>query len=82
LREWQSLNFERLNYVVELKLDLNEDELQELDYYYNKLGDDVYKSAECFALLKDKMDNTEDSLEIHKQAIADLDAAFAAGEIS
>lgn len=82
LREWQSLNFERLNYVVELKLDLNEDELQELDYYYNKLGDDVYKSAECFALLKNKMDNTEDSLEIHKQAIADLDAAFAAGEIS
>ena len=82
LREWQSLNFERLNYVVELKLDLNEDELQELDYYYNKLGDNVYKSAECFALLKDKLDNTEDSLEIHKQAVSDLDAAFAAGEIS
>ena len=49
--EWQSNNAEQLSYKLELRLSINESELEEIDYYLGKMSDDFYKMAESAAYL-------------------------------
>jgi hypothetical protein len=49
--EWQDNNYEMLTYELEIKLELNEDDLKIIDYYLNKISDDFYKMAEAAALM-------------------------------
>jgi hypothetical protein len=42
-----------LNYELELKIEINDSELETLDYYLNKISDDFYKMAESAALMVD-----------------------------
>jgi hypothetical protein len=50
------------SYEVELRLELNDDELRRLDYYLSKTEDDMFRRAEGFTLLSDKMEVTIDNL--------------------
>ena len=45
--EWQDNNQEILTYKLELNLEVNELELQQIEYYLNKLGNDFYAMAEA-----------------------------------
>ena len=48
---WQDKNFEVLEYKLELKLDIEDQDLQYLDYLMNKWSDDFFKLAESAALM-------------------------------
>ena len=78
----QDLNYEKLAYKLELEILVNDNELKELDYYFNKMEGDIEKAVEAFGLLKDKMEVTKDSLADYETHVHELEAAYAAGEIS
>ena len=78
----QDLNYEKLAYKLELEIIVNDNELKELDYYFNKMEGDIEKAVEAFGLLKDKMKTTFDTLSDYEGHVGKLEAAYAAGEIS
>ena len=44
--DWQAANFEMTQYKLELKLEINDEELQKLDYYLGKTEDDFFQRAD------------------------------------
>lgn len=89
--EWQDNNYEQLTYKLELKLELNDSDLEVIDYELNKISDDFYKMAEAAALMIDSSSSSASTsqLDIYTaelksygdQQIA-LNEAFEKGEIS
>ncbi len=89
VRERQDKNFEKLNYVVDLRVNVNERELQVIQNSIDLLGDSVYKSAERLDLLwsnsanvTDKFDNLNSSINIQIGQFGKLENALEAGKIS
>lgn len=80
--EWQDKNYEILSYKLELKLEVNEMALEELEYYLNKISDDFYKMAESAALLQSQSPEYTGMLSSYEDSYNSLNAAFEAGEIS
>ena len=80
--EWQDNNYEQLTYKLELEVIVNDNEMKELDYYFGKMEGNLEKAVEAFGILKDKMEVTKDSLKDYENHVNDLEAAYAAGEIS
>lgn len=80
--EWQDKNYEILSYKLELKLEVNEIALEELEYYLNKISDDFYKMAESAALLQSQSPEYTGMLSSYEDSYNSLNAAFEAGEIS
>jgi chromosome segregation ATPase len=76
------MNYQKLSYELELEIIVNDNELKELDYYFNKMEGDIETAVEAFGLLKDKMEVTKDSLADYEDHVTDLEAAYAAGDIS
>ena len=79
---WQAAHFEKFSYKLELEIELNEDDLQRLDYYLSKTEDDFYSRGEALALMSDKVGIYTDSLVDNKTAYAELQAIKAAGQIN
>ena len=79
---WQDSNAEILNYEIELQVEMDERELQKIEYYLSKMEDDFYSTAESAALIGDKIALTEKSLQNNQNNIDKLKAAYEAGEIS
>ena len=89
LNTWQDLNFESLTYKLELKLQINENDLKRIEYYMDKLDGDFYQMGENLANYSAQIQNTEDALEVYKGHLVDittayttLDEQYKAGEIS
>ena len=88
--EWQDNNFEILNAELEIKIELNDMELEKIEYYLSKIEDDFYSMAEAASLmafnengsLGGQMGVYLDNLEAQKEYIKDLENSFAAEEIS
>ena len=85
--EWQDNNAETLSYKLELKLELNDMELEEIEYELSKIKDDFYSMAEAAALMSSS--NGKSQLSVYTQELADyatqqkaLENAYVAGEIS
>jgi hypothetical protein len=49
--EWQDANFDILNTELELKIEINDMDLQRIEYYLGKMEDDFYQMAEAAALM-------------------------------
>lgn len=91
MNAWQDNNYEILTYELELKLEINDQSLETIDYYLNKISDDFYRMAESAALLvssSNGMTNTS-QLEVYLQELGqyethlrNLQSAYNAGEIS
>ena len=79
---WQDANAEILNYEIELQVEVDERELQKIEYYLGKMEDDFYSSAESIALLGEKIALTQQSLSNNENNIARLKQMYDAGEIS
>lgn len=79
---WQDNNAEILNYEIELKADLNDRELQKLDYYLGKMEDDFYSMAESAALVGEKIRVTERTLNDSQINVDKFKDMYEAGEIS
>lgn len=80
--EWQDNNYEQLSYKLELQIEINDRDLEVLDYYFAKTEDDFYKRAEGLAYLTEKTDVYNEKLADNEAHLADLQRQYAAGEIS
>ena len=81
--EWQDNNYEILQYELELKLEINDDELRILEFKLKRMEDNFYKMAESAAILgNNQVKNYQNQLQVYEGHKASLDAAYAAGEIS
>ena len=88
---WQDANFEILNTELELKIEINDMDLQRLEYYLGKMEDDFYQMAEAAALMvlngaKDgfggQLTSYMDQLQHQEDYLSNLHKAYAANEIS
>lgn len=85
INEWQDNNLEMLNYKLEVKLEINDAELEKLEYYLNKISDDFYQMAESAALMIGKggqLDIYTKELSDYKQQLNDIETAYTTGKIS
>ena len=80
--EWQDNNYEQLNYKLELEIEINNSEMERLEYYLGKIEGNIYKTAEAFTKMKEITDVYNDNLSNQAQYVADLENAYYTGEIS
>lgn len=89
--QWQDNNYEILTYELEIKLELNEDELKVIDYYLNKVSDDFYQMAEAAALMVSsgnsvsgvsQLEMYTGNLASYEEQMKKLEESYANGEIS
>lgn len=78
----KDLNYEKLNYELELKVDIEDAELKRLDYFLNKFSDDFYKMAESAVLMMDKIKPTSNLLSVYQENVNKLDEKYQNGNIS
>lgn len=80
--EWQDNNYEQLNYKLELEIEINDSELELLEYYMGKTEGNIYKTAEAFGYLAGQADIYTDNLKHQEEYVNELNRAYYAGEIS
>ena len=56
INEWQDKNYQMLTYEVEVKVQLDENDTKKLEYYFDKLSDNIYKAAEALGYLQGQFD--------------------------
>ena len=75
-------NFEELNEKLELRITINESDLEILEYYLGKIEDDAYASTEAFGLYNKEFAAYTDNLHAQEDYYAELRQQLEAGEIS
>ena len=80
--EWQDNNYEILHYELEIEIEINDLELEYIDYYLNKITDDFYTMAEAAQYMNNQIPIMTDSLGQYESFYNNITAAYAAGEIS
>jgi hypothetical protein len=80
--EWQDNNYEILHYELEIEIEINDLELEYIDYYLNKISDDFYSMAEAAQYMNSQIPIMTDSLGQYENFYNKITAAYAAGEIS
>lgn len=78
----REFNYEKLTYELEIKIKLNENDLKELEYYFDKLSDNIYKAAEALGYLQGQFDPTIDKLGNYENFYNQLNSEYANGNIS
>lgn len=54
MSELQNMEFDKINYELELELEINESDLSRLEYYLGKMEDDFYQMTEAAVLISSK----------------------------
>lgn len=80
--EWQDNNYEILHYELEIEIEINDLELEYIDYYLNKITDDFYSMAEAAQYMNNQIPIMTDSLGQYENFYNKITSAYAAGEIS
>lgn len=90
--ELKDLALEKITYKVEFELELDDAEMEYLDYMFENLDDDIYGIAESFDIIGQKVENTFSKIETTTNGIKDIlslagaseeqIAAFMAGDAS
>ena len=87
-------NFDIWSSELELDIEINEKDLELIEYYLSKIEDDVYNMAEAAALMVGSLDGMKSgnfggqlgeylsNLDIYKIKLDELNQKFAAGEIT
>lgn len=78
----QDLHYEKLTYEVEVKIQLDENDKEKLEYYFDKLSDNIYKAAEALGYLQGQFDPVISQLGTYENFYGQLNNAYANGEIS
>lgn len=71
--ELQDIAYEKLTYKLEIKLELNDNEIKYLEHFYDKLSENVYKRSEALAKL---WSNTSKSMVTEEGGKLELYKAF------
>lgn len=91
---WQDANAEAMSVTLELRIEMNERDLQRIEYFLGKMEDDFYSAAEAAALMVGNMTGDGQlgdggqlgvylsNLQDYETQYNDLVAAHQAGEIS
>ncbi len=82
INEWQDRNYQMLIYEVEVKVQLDENDTKKLEYYFDKLSDNIYKAAEALGYLQGQFDPVISQLGTYENFYGQLNNAYANGEIS
>ena len=91
MNAWQDNNYEILTYELELKLEINDQSLETIDYYLNKISDDFYRMAESAALMVSAANSATNTsqldvylteLDQYKSHLMALENAYLSGQIS
>lgn len=82
INEWQDRNYQMLTYEVEIKVQLDENDTKKLEYYFDKLSDNIYKAAEAFGYLQGQFDPVISQLGTYENFYGQLNNAYSNGEIS
>lgn len=82
INEWQDRNYQMLTYEVEIKVQLDENDTKKLEYYFDKLSDNIYKAAEALGYLQGQFDPVINQLGTYENFYGQLNNAYASGEIS
>ena len=80
--EIMAKNYEKLTVEVEYKVQLDENELKKLDYFFNKLSDNIYKAAEAFGYLQGQIDPTFGKMSSYEDFYNKLESSYVNGEIT
>lgn len=80
--EIMAKNYEKLTVEVEYKVQIDENELKKLDYFFNKLSDNIYKAAEAFGYLQGQIDPTFGKMSSYEDFYNKLENSYANGEIT
>jgi hypothetical protein len=76
------LHYEKLTYEVEVKIKLDENDTKKLEYYFDKLSDNIYKAAEALGYLQGQFDPVISQLGTYENFYGQLNNAYSNGEIS
>lgn len=77
------LQLEKVQYTVELKLNVSEDQVKLIEYQLGKVEDDGFKSLEAIGLLTNKAGELNKQIEANKQGLNDaLKLSLSAAEIA
>ena len=82
LYQWQDANYDILNYELEIKISIEESDLELVEYYLNKVQDNIYKTAEAFGYMNDITDNYTNQLAAQQAYAEQLEEDYYAGRIS
>ena len=72
LRQRIDLKLEKIQYSVEVQLEIPDNEIAVLEYKLGKIEDDAFKSAEAIGLLTRKAEAVYDQIQINKQGLNDV----------
>ena len=78
----KELHYEKLTYEVEVKIKLDENDTKKLEYYFDKLNDNIYKAAEALGYLQGQFDPVISQLGTYENFYGQLNNAYSNGEIS
>lgn len=78
----QELHYEKLTYEVEVKIQLDENDTKKLEYYFDKLSDNIYKAAEALGYLQGQFNPVISQLGTYENFYGQLNNAYSNGEIS
>lgn len=72
LRQRIDLKLEKIQYSVEVQLEIPDNEIAVLEYKLGKIEDDAFKSAEAISLLTREAEAVYDQIQINKQGLNDV----------
>ena len=72
LRQRIDLQLEKVQYSIEIQLEIPENEIAIIEYQLGKIEDDAFKSAEAIGLLTKKAENVYNQIQVNKQGLNDL----------
>ena len=81
--EIKQQNYEELEYKIELKVELNENDITDIEHQLERLGDNnVYASAERIALIEKNAVSYRNIADIQMAAIKEAEQLYATGQIT
>lgn len=80
--ELYAKSLEKIEYKVQIKVDIADDDKAYIDFLMQKIEDDAFAAADAIGLLGKDAQVTLDKIAANQQGIADVEAAVASGEIT
>ena len=75
-------NLEKIEYKVQIKVDIADDDKAYLDFLMQKVEDDAFAAAEAIGYLGEEAQLTLDKIKANEGGIAEVERALAAGDIT
>ena len=82
LDELYSKNLEKIEYNVQIKVDIADDDKAYIDFLMQKIEDDAFTAADAIGLMGREVETIISKIEANQQGIIDIQNAVANGEIT